>query len=542
MAFRELVFSGVQPTGNLHLGNYLGAIKRFVELQNRYDCIYCIVDLHAITTWQDPVDLPKAIREVTAAFIASGIDPKKHIVFNQSQVAEHTELAWVFNCVARMGWLNRMTQFKEKAGKDRENASVGLYAYPTLMAADILVYRATHVPVGEDQKQHLELARDIAQKFNNDFGLSISEHGYGDSFFPLPEPLITGEATRVMSLREGVQKMSKSDASDQSRINLTDDADIIAMKIRRAKTDSAPLPSDENGLSLRPEAANLVAIFAALSGDKKSDVLREYGNAQFSTFKSALTELTVSKLGPITAEMKRLLRDPIAIDEVLADGAARAQVLAGKTMTAVKEIVGLIGRRNVWIGYSSLASTHRRAHWELPTGDTKSFVKRQTEAAITHLNNGEWDTALTLAAMANATLSPTSNADLARQILSHSEHQFVYSLERGLDNDFEDTLTSLIRSWKKYRGSDVSNSLVIADISDSLIRSNEEFANRLVLQLRNSLEHHHGDAFKSTIFYTLETAWLIEQTIARFSATYQESPGMFQDFLKRAREARPYSQ
>ena len=237
MAFQERVFSGVQPTGNLHLGNYLGAIKRFVELQDRYDCIYCVVDLHAITVWQDPAELPHAIREVTAAFIACGIDPTKHIVFNQSQVAEHAELAWVFNCVARLGWLNRMTQFKEKAGKDRENASVGLYAYPTLMAADILVYRATHVPVGEDQKQHLELSRDIAQKFNNDFGHSIHEHGYGDAFFPLPEPLITGEATRVMSLRDGTKKMSKSDASDYSRINLTDDADAIAQKIRKAKTD-----------------------------------------------------------------------------------------------------------------------------------------------------------------------------------------------------------------------------------------------------------------------------------------------------------------
>src|SRR5579872_6319636 len=223
MKFKELIFSGVQPTGNLHLGNYLGAIKRFVELQDRFDCIYCVVDLHAITVWQDPGELPRAIREVTAAFLACGIDPKKNIVFNQSQVAEHAELAWIFNCVARLGWLNRMTQFKEKAGKDRENASVGLYAYPTLMAADIMVYRATHVPVGEDQKQHLELARDIAQKFNNDFGASIRQKGYGDALFSLPEPLITGEATRVMSLRDGTKKMSKSDASDNSRINLTDD-------------------------------------------------------------------------------------------------------------------------------------------------------------------------------------------------------------------------------------------------------------------------------------------------------------------------------
>ncbi len=270
MAFQERVFSGVQPSGNLHLGNYLGAIKRFVELQDRYDCIYCVVDLHAITVWQDPAELPRAIREVAAAFIACGIDPKKHIVFNQSQVAEHAELAWVFNCVARLGWLNRMTQFKEKAGKDRENASVGLYAYPTLMAADILVYRATHVPVGDDQKQHLELSRDIAQKFNNDFSHSIHEKGYGDAFFPLPEPLITGEATRVMSLRDGMKKMSKSDASDYSRINLTDDADAIAQKIRKAKTDPEPLPSEPKGLDHRPEADNLVGIYAALAGTTRA--------------------------------------------------------------------------------------------------------------------------------------------------------------------------------------------------------------------------------------------------------------------------------
>src|SRR4029077_9878808 len=259
MAFKELVFSGVQPTGNLHLGNYLGAIKRFVELQDRYDCIYCVVDLHAITVWQDPRELTKAIREGTAAIIARGIDPKKHIVFNQSQVAEHAELAWVFNCVARLGWLNRMTQFKEKAGKDRENASVGLYAYPVLMAADILAYRATHVPVGEDQKQHLELARDIAQKFNNDFGDAIREAGFEDGmFFPLPEPVIMGPATRVMSLRDGTKKMSKSEASDMSRINMTDDADTIAKKIQRAKTDPHPLPTAEIELEARPEADNLV--------------------------------------------------------------------------------------------------------------------------------------------------------------------------------------------------------------------------------------------------------------------------------------------
>src|SRR5436305_6085258 len=273
MAFKELVFSGVQPTGNLHLGNYLGAITKFVALQERYDCIYCVVDLQAMTVGQDPAELPKATREVTAAFIACGIDPKKHIVFNQSQVAEHAELAWVFNCVARLGWLNRMTQFKEKAGKDRENASVGLYAYPALMAADILAYRATHVPVGEDQKQHLELSRDIAQKFNNDFSGSIQAHGYGGDFFPLPEPLIQGPATRVMSLRDGAKKMSKSDASDQSRINLTDDDDAIAQKIRRAKTDPDPLPHDESGLAGRPEAANLVGIYAGLADTTPADVL-----------------------------------------------------------------------------------------------------------------------------------------------------------------------------------------------------------------------------------------------------------------------------
>src|SRR5512136_1912591 len=252
MAFKERVFSGVQPTGNLHLGNYLGALVKFVALQDRYDCIYCVVDLHAITVWQDPSELPKATREVTAAFLACGIDPKKHIVFNQSQVAEHAELAWVFNCVARLGWLNRMTQFKEKAGKDRENASAGLYVYPNLMAADILLYHATHVPVGEDQKQHLELARDIAQKFNNDFAKTIAREGYEGGFFPLPEPLITGPATRVMNLRDGTKKMSKSDGSDYSRINLTDDADTIAQKIRKAKTDPDPLPHDEKGLESRP--------------------------------------------------------------------------------------------------------------------------------------------------------------------------------------------------------------------------------------------------------------------------------------------------
>src|SRR6478672_6674613 len=340
--FKEKVFSGVQPTGNLHLGNYLGAIVKFVELQKTHDCIYCVVDLHAITVWQEPHELTKAIREVTAAFIACGIDPKTHIVFNQSQVAEHAELAWVFNCVARLGWLNRMTQFKEKAGKDRENASVGLYAYPSLMAADILVYRATHVPVGEDQKQHLELSRDIAQKFNNDFAVSIRERGFGDAFFPQPEPLIQGPATRVMSLRDGSKKMSKSEPSDQSRINLTDEADAIALKIRRAKTDPDALPSEEKGLESRPEADNLVGIYAALADLTKADVLGQFGGAQFSAFKAALVDLAVAKLGPINAEMKRLIADPVYIDSVLADGATRARTIAAETMKAVKDIVGFV--------------------------------------------------------------------------------------------------------------------------------------------------------------------------------------------------------
>jgi tryptophanyl-tRNA synthetase len=345
MAFKELVFSGVQPTGNLHLGNYLGAITRFVALQERYDCIYCVVDLHAITVWQDPAELPRNIREVTAAFIACGIDPKRNIVFNQSQVAEHAELAWIFNCVARLGWLNRMTQFKEKAGKDRENASVGLYAYPNLMAADILAYRATHVPVGEDQKQHLELTRDIAQKFNNDFAASIRDHGHGDAFFPLTEPLISGPATRVMSLRDGTKKMSKSDASDQSRINLTDDADTIAQKIRRAKTDPHPLPSEPAGFKDRPEAENLLGIYAALADVSEEQALKEFAGAQFSTFKTALTDLAVAKLAPVAAEMTRLSADPGHIDAVLADGAARAQAMAAETMKAVKDIVGFVRRR-----------------------------------------------------------------------------------------------------------------------------------------------------------------------------------------------------
>ncbi|MCP5080079.1 MAG: tryptophan--tRNA ligase [Alphaproteobacteria bacterium] len=342
MELKERVFSGVQPTGDLTLGNYLGAITRFVEMQKSHECIYCVVDMHAITQWQDPAELSRAIRLVTAAFIASGIDPAAHIVFNQSQVAEHAELAWVFNCVARLGWLNRMTQFKEKAGKNRENASVGLYAYPSLMAADILVYRATHVPVGEDQKQHLELTRDIAQKFNNDFAPRLKELGYPDGFFPLAEPLITGPATRVMSLRDGTKKMSKSDPSDLSRINLTDDSDTIAKKIRKAKTDPEPLPSEIEGLKERPEADNLVGIFAALKGEPVADTLKTYGGAQFSGFKQDLADLTVEALQPVSSEMARLMADPGHIDEILRDGAARARVLAAPIMDEVKKIVGFV--------------------------------------------------------------------------------------------------------------------------------------------------------------------------------------------------------
>src|ERR1700693_3738536 len=344
--FPERVFSGVQPTGNLHLGNYLGAIKRFVEMQKTHPCIYCVVDLHAMTMPHDPEQLARTTREVTAAFLACGIDPKANLVFNQSRVAEHSELAWVLDCVARLGWLNRMTQFKEKAGKDRENASVGLYNYPVLMAADILVYRATHVPVGEDQKQHLELSRDIAQKFNNDFGDSIRSHGFADgSLFPLPEPLITGPATRVMSLRDGTKKMSKSDSSDNSRINLTDNADTIAQKIRKAKTDPEPLPSEEKGLETRPEADNLVGIYAALSGRSKSDVLGEFGGGQFSSFKNALVELCVAKLAPIASEMKKLVADPGHVDSILIDGADRARAIAAETMKAANDIVGFVRKR-----------------------------------------------------------------------------------------------------------------------------------------------------------------------------------------------------
>ena len=337
------IFSGVQPTGNLHLGNYLGAIRNFVPLQDEYDCIYCVVDMHAITVWQDPAELKANTREVAAAYLAAGIDPRRCIIFNQSQVSAHAELAWVFNCVARLGWLNRMTQFKEKAGKNRETASAGLYVYPNLMAADILAYKATHVPVGEDQKQHLELTRDIAQKFNTDFGVD---------YFPLLEPLILGAATRVMSLRDGSKKMSKSDPSDYSRIAMTDDADAIAKKIRKATSDPDLLPGPEAldsagtvpeaARQARPEAYNLLTIYAALADKPMDDVLTEFAGAQFSHFKAVLTDLAVASLGPVGAEMKRLCNDPGAVDAVLRDGAARARAIADPILAEVHDIVGFL--------------------------------------------------------------------------------------------------------------------------------------------------------------------------------------------------------
>ena len=351
-SFKPLVFSGVQPTGNLHLGNYLGAIHKFVALQENNDCIYCVVDLHAITAQLVHEDLKGQIRSIAAAFIASGIDPVKHIVFNQSAVPQHAELAWIFNCVARIGWMNRMTQFKDKAGKDRENASLGLLAYPSLMAADILVYRATHVPVGDDQKQHLELTRDIATKFNNDFSGRIADLGVGvemkmgdetvNGYFPLTEPLIEGPATRVMSLRDGTKKMSKSDPSDLSRINLTDDADTISKKIRKAKTDPDALPGEVEGLKGRPEAENLVGIYAALAGTTREKVVADFAGQQFSAFKPALADLAVEKLAPISAEMRRISDDRAYVDGVLRDGGERAGALAEATMKDVRRIIGFL--------------------------------------------------------------------------------------------------------------------------------------------------------------------------------------------------------
>ena len=328
------IFSGIQPTGNLHLGNYLGAIRNWVTLQDSFESIYCVVDLHAITIPQDPEALRVSTREVAASLIAAGISTERSILFNQSCVPQHAELAWVFNCTARLGWLNRMTQFKEKAGKNRENATVGLYAYPNLMAADILVYRATHVPVGEDQKQHLELTRDIAQAFNS---------FYEKDVFPLPEPQIFGSATRVMSLRNGTAKMSKSDPSDYSRINMTDDADMIAQKIRKAKTDADALPSEAAGLADRPEAENLVGIYAALSDSSVAAVLAEFGGRGFADFKPALADLAVAQLSPMGQKMRELLENPADIDAILADGAERAAAIARPLMAEVRDIVGFLG-------------------------------------------------------------------------------------------------------------------------------------------------------------------------------------------------------
>ena len=327
------ILSGVQPSGDLHLGNYLGAIKNFVTLQKEYECFFCVVDLHAITVWQDPKVLANKTREVTAAFIASGIDPNQNNIFVQSQVPQHAQLGWLFNCVARMGWLNRMTQFKDKAGKNSENVSVGLFSYPTLMAADILIYLATHVPVGDDQKQHLELTRDIAQKFNNDFKTD---------FFPIPEPLILGEATRVMSLRDGSKKMSKSDPSDYSRIMLTDTAENIIQKIKKAKTDPEPLPQDKTGLEKRPEAENLISIFASLNDTSIESVIKDYAGKEFSTFKKDLADLSVSKLEPITSEMNKLMNDVSYIDSILKQGQDNAIAVAEPVLQKTKEIIGFL--------------------------------------------------------------------------------------------------------------------------------------------------------------------------------------------------------
>jgi tryptophanyl-tRNA synthetase len=337
--FTPRVFSGIQPSGNLHLGNYLGALKRFVDWQDRdVQSIYCMVDLHAITVWQDPADLRHSTRELCAGFIAAGLDPEKSILINQSQVPEHAQLAWIFNCIARMGWMQRMTQFKDKAGKNAQNASLGLFAYPSLMAADILVYHATHVPVGDDQKQHLELTRDTATKFN---------HDYGVDFFPITEPVIEGAATRVMSLRDGSKKMSKSDASDASRINLTDDADTIAKKIRKAKTDPDALPSDVEGLENRPEARNLINIYAAMNDQTVDAVLADVGGKQFGEFKPMLAELAVAKMSPITTEMSRLMDNQDEIDRILARGAEKAREITAPVLAKTYDIMGMVRAKEI---------------------------------------------------------------------------------------------------------------------------------------------------------------------------------------------------
>jgi len=330
---QKRVFSGVQPTGNLHLGNYLGAIKNFVDLQSKFECIYCIVDLHAITNYQNPEELKSNILETVASFIASGLDPKKNIIFNQASVASHSELAWVFNCVARIGWMNRMTQFKEKAGSNKENASVGLLVYPNLMAADILLYKATHVPVGEDQKQHLELTRDIAKKFNNDFNCQ--------NFFPIVEPIIPKEIPRIMSLRDGKKKMSKSEESDYSRINLTDDKDLIVQKIKKAKTDNAPVPGDIEELKKRPEALNLASIYSSINDINISKVLNEFGGKNFSTFKGKISESLIEKICPIGQEIKKLQTDKKYLNQVLENGAKSADLIAKKNIKEIYDIIGL---------------------------------------------------------------------------------------------------------------------------------------------------------------------------------------------------------
>ena len=329
----QRVFSGMQPTNGLHLGNYLGALQKFVALQDKYECIYCIVDLHAITTGPDPENLASRCREVAAAYIAAGVDPARSTIFIQSAVREHTELAWIFNCVARMGWLERMTQFKDKAGKHAERSSVGLFDYPVLQAADILLYKATHVPVGEDQKQHLELSRDIAQKFNNDHN--------APAFFPLPEPLIQGPGARIMSLRDGTKKMSKSEPSDMTRINMTDDADMIMQKIKKATTDPLPVPESKEGLQGRAEVENLVGIYAAVTERSVEDVLAEFGGKGFGAFKPALAEVLAAKLAPIAAEMRRLTGDPATLDAILRQGAEKARAVAEPIMAEVRDVVGL---------------------------------------------------------------------------------------------------------------------------------------------------------------------------------------------------------
>ena len=329
----QRVFSGIQPSGIPTLGNYLGAIRNWIKLQDDHDCIWCVVDLHAITAWQDPAVLRQQSLEMAAVLLACGVDPKQHILFLQSGVRAHAQLGWIFNCITRLGWLNRMTQFKDKAGKDRENASSGLYVYPNLMAADIHAYHSTRVPVGDDQRQHLELANDIAQKFNFDYNVE---------FFPKIEPVIMGPAARVMSLRDGTKKMSKSDPSDQSRINLSDDADTIALKIRRAKTDPMPLPSEVEGLADRPEARNLIGIFAALTDTDHASVLREHGSQGFGPFKSALTEMLVDKLTPIALETNRLLKDQTALITILRSGAERASTIADPIVREVERLVGFV--------------------------------------------------------------------------------------------------------------------------------------------------------------------------------------------------------